>query len=120
MKVDPVRVRRERVRLGDDMLHKLYLMRMCDLSGKGNKNMKFLDNVGRLEGIRRSAAADAVPASVKDLQINGHDVSGICDMDGAEVGRILRAVLDEVVCQPNDLKRTRDWQLQRAFAMAGK
>lgn len=118
-KVDPVRVRRERVRLGDDLLRDLYMMRSCDLSGKGEKNTKFLLNVGGLEAARAAAEGASVPTSPKDLEINGHDLiaEGIT---GRAVGDVLRAVLDEVVCDPSDLKRTREWQMDRALAHAGK
>lgn len=118
-KADPVKVRRERVRLGDDLLRDLYLMRMCDLSGKGNKNAKFLLNVGKLEAARAEAQGADVPTSPKDLEINGHDLIE-AGLRGEKIGAILRAVLDEVVCDPSDLKRTRDWQLDRALRLAGK
>jgi tRNA nucleotidyltransferase (CCA-adding enzyme) len=119
---DPVRVRRERVRLGDEMLRDLYLMRMCDLSGKGDKNTKFLDNVGSLERIRRQAETDGVPASVRDLEIDGRDAHDALPphADHKLIGDVLRGVLDEVVVDPSEQKRTREWQMRAAARLARK
>lgn len=115
-KVKPVRVRRERVRLGDDLLRDLYLMRMCDLSGKGSKNMKFLANVAAMEHVRGEAQDAGVPCGPRDLKINGHDVIEL-GATGNDIGRVLSAVLDEVVCDPTVDKQTREWQLKRAEAV---
>lgn len=113
------KVHRERVRLGDDLLHDLYLMRMCDLSGKGNKNEKYMKNVAEMELMRRKAAENGIPASVKELNINGHDIAELGG-EGAAIGNVLRNVLDEVVCQPNEQLLSREWQLQRAAALLRK
>lgn len=117
-KTNPVKVRRARVRLGDEMLHDLYLMRMCDLSGKGNKNAKFLLNVAEMESARAQAEAHGVAVSPKDLRINGHDLIEL-GVDGRDIGRALKAVLDEVVCQPDETRNDREWQLYRAGRIAG-
>jgi tRNA nucleotidyltransferase/poly(A) polymerase len=115
-KADEVKARRARVRLGDELLRDLYLMRSCDLSGKGNKNAKFLLNVGKLEAARAAAEAAGVPRSPKDLQINGVDVHDALPRgaEGRRIGEVLRGVLDEVVCDPSEQKLTRDWQLAAA------
>jgi hypothetical protein len=116
-KVDPVRVRRERVRLGDEMLHDLYLMRMCDLSGKGNKNAQFLLNVAELERERTEAEAYGVPNSPRDLLVDGNDLAAAGVPKGQTMGAVLGTLLDEVVCQPK-LAGDRDWQLNRAVRIA--
>jgi tRNA nucleotidyltransferase (CCA-adding enzyme) len=112
-KVNSVKVRRERVRLGDSMLRDLYLMRMCDLTGKGKANAGHLEVVGHLEGVRAAAQADGVPCGVGDLEINGNDLIAE-GFQGREIGAALAAVLDEVVCQPSGVRLEREWQLQRA------
>jgi tRNA nucleotidyltransferase (CCA-adding enzyme) len=117
-KVDPVRVRRERVRLGDEMLHNLLLMRMCDLSGKGNKNAQFLLNVAEMEKLRAEAEVAEVPASPRDLRINGDDLLELGVEPGRVMGDVLRTVLDEVVCQPK-FADDREWQLRRAGRLGG-
>jgi tRNA nucleotidyltransferase (CCA-adding enzyme) len=112
-KVNPVKVRRERVRLGDSLLRDLYLMRLCDLSGKGKANRKHMENVGHLEGIRQAAVEAGVPCSPKDLLIDGNDLKAE-GIQGKAIGDALRGVLDEVVCQPSGVRLDRDWQLDRA------
>lgn len=112
-KVNPVKVRRERVRLGDALLRDLYLMRMCDLTGKGKANAKHLETVGHLEGVRAAAERENVPVSPKDLLIDGNDLKAE-GIQGRAIGDALRAVLDEVVCQPSGVRLDRDWQLERA------
>jgi hypothetical protein len=116
-KVKPVKVRRERVRLGDDMLRDLYLHRMCDVSGKGKPNMEYLTQLGQLERVRQEAQRDGVPASTKDLQINGHDCAAL-GIYGRDIGEVLETILDEVVCQPNEQLLSREWQLERAARFA--
>jgi hypothetical protein len=69
--------------------------------------------MGEMERVRAEAVEAKVPASVKDLAINGHDLKNL-GADGRKIGDTLRAVLDEVVCQPNEQLRSRDWQLARA------
>ncbi len=112
-KASAVKVRRERVRLGDSMLRDLYLMRLCDLSGKGNKNMQFMETIVAMEEIRANAQSGLVPASTRHLQISGSDVMRNKRVTpGPEVGRVLAAVLDEVVCDPTILKLSYDWQME--------
>lgn len=110
------KVRRDRVRLGDEMLRDLYLHRMCDLSAKGGTmvNLDHIKHIGTLE-VERQAAQDAgVPAGRKDLQITGKDIKA----DSREIGRVLNAVLDEVVVDPSPQKLTREWQLAAAERLA--
>ena len=116
-KVNPVKVRRERVRLGDSLLRDLYLMRMCDLSGKGKANAKHLDVVVQLERERVKAEAAGVPSTVGDLLIDGNDLKA-AGVEGRAIGDALRAVLDEVVCQPDGVRLEREWQLTRAGRLA--
>lgn len=116
-KVKGSKVRRARVKFGDELLRDLYLHRMCDLSGKGKANQNHLRQIAVLEKVRQEAQAAGVPSSVGDLEINGHDLIGL-GLRGKQIGETLAAVLDDVVCQPTDLKRSRDWQLQRAETLA--
>lgn len=116
-KVKGAKVRRERVKHGDSMLRDLYLHRMCDISGKGKPNKKYMAQIGYLEQVRQEAERDGVPASTKELQIGGADLKAL-GIEGREIGRVLNLILDEVVCQPNDQLLSREWQLERAEAIA--
>lgn len=111
------RVRRMRVKYGDELLHDLLLHRVCDLSGKGEKvALNHIEHIVKLESLRGAAEQDKVPCSVKDLKINGHDVAEFTGY-GRQVGETLARVLDEVVVDPSEQKLTREWQLQRAEAL---
>jgi tRNA nucleotidyltransferase (CCA-adding enzyme) len=111
-KVKPQKVRRARVRFGDSMLRDLHMMRMCDLTGKGTKNLPMLRHVAAQEDARRAAEAARVPASRKDLAIGGRDAMAL-GFEGPEIGAALDAILDEVVVDPTEHKRSREWQLGR-------
>lgn len=110
------KVRRDRVRFGDDMLRDLYLHRMCDLSAKGGTmvNLDHIKHIGTLEAERQAAQDAGVPAGRKDLQITGKDIKA----DSRDIGRVLSAVLDEVVVDPSPHKLTREWQLTAAERLA--
>jgi tRNA nucleotidyltransferase (CCA-adding enzyme) len=111
------KVRRMRVQFGDELLADLFLHRMCDLTGKGKPNKGHIEQISRMELLRREAEKDNVPTSPRDLKINGHDVRAI-GADGRKIGEILNAVLDDVVCQPTEQTMSREWQLTRAEALA--
>lgn len=107
------KVRRGRVKFGDEMLRDLYLHRACDVSGKGKVDREVMQRIWKMEGARQDAQSEGVPASVRDLAINGNDVMDLGGT-GRQIGETLRSVLDEVVVSPSDLKRSREWQLDRA------
>lgn len=112
------RVRRMRVKFGDELLRDLLLHRTCDLSGKHAKvALNQIEHIAKMERVREEAEAANVPATVKDLEINGKDAKAL-DINGVEIGDALRRVLDEVVCDPTGQKLTREWQLQRLEALA--
>lgn len=117
-KVSAVKVRRARVQFGDEVLRDLYHMRMCDLSGKGEANMKHMENIAEMERIRVASRIKEVPVSLKDLQINGRDVAELGVKSGKAIGDVLKGVLDEVVCDPSEDKLSRDWQLKAAGRLA--
>lgn len=113
-----VKVRRMRVEFGDDMLRDLFLHRMCDLSGKGVKvAQNHIAAVAKQERLRQEAAEAGVPASAKDLAITGRDVRAL-GAEGHIIGEVLARVLDEVICDPGNQQRSRDWQLTRAASLA--
>jgi hypothetical protein len=113
------RARRMRVKYGDDLAHDLLLHRTCDLSGKGVKvALNHIEHIAKLEQCRAEAQAAGVPASVKDLEIDGHDAQYYAGCSGRSIGEVLGLVLDEVVCDPAGTKLTRQWQIYRMIAHA--
>lgn len=116
-RIKPVKVRRGRVKYGDALLRDLFMHRMCDISGKTTKTKEHIAHIVKMEAIRSAAQEEGVPASVKELEIDGKDVMTL-DIRGESIGQVLRAVLDEVVCDPTPQKKSREWQLERAKALA--
>jgi tRNA nucleotidyltransferase/poly(A) polymerase len=111
------RVRRLRVKLGDEMLRDLIMHRACDISGKGKKDMNSARQLGKWEDIRADAARRRVPGSVKELQVSGKDAIS-AGLEGRAIGAAMRDILDEVVCQPDERRLSREWQLERLEALA--
>lgn len=116
-KVRPAKVRRWRCELGDELLADLLKHRLADVMGKGSVDYSHLRALARLEQIREDAERHGVPASVKDLAINGHDAKAL-GLRGAGIGKALRAVLHEVVSQPDERRQSREWQLERLAVRA--
>lgn len=114
-KVKPAKVRRWRADLGDDLLSDLLKHRLADVMGKGTIDNDKLLMIARLEGVREDAQRAGVPTSVKELSISGRDLLEM-GLNGPEIGRVQRALLHEVVSQPD--RNDREWLLERARRLA--
>jgi tRNA nucleotidyltransferase/poly(A) polymerase len=111
------RVRRMRVKFGDELLRDLLLHRTCDLSGKKSKvALNQIEHIAKLERLREEAEAAGVPKSIKDLEVGGKDAIEL-GLRGRDIGNALARVLDEVVVDPTGPKLTREWQLARLEAL---
>jgi tRNA nucleotidyltransferase (CCA-adding enzyme) len=118
-KATGVRVRRMRVQFGDDLLRDLLMHRVCDLNGKTAKvTQNHIIHVGKMEALRQEAQESKVPASTKELKIDGGTLIGMGIQPGPGMGQVLKEVLDEVVCQPDDLHQSREWQQDAAGRIA--
>ncbi len=113
-KVRPARVAKARIKFGDRILAYLYVHRAADACGKGRGtiNMKHLNNVVQMNAIRKEMSRDKVPCKVADLEITGRDAieKGYASSD---IGKALNRVLVSVATQPNEQKRSREWQLSQ-------
>jgi len=108
----PAKVRQWRVEYGDELLTKLLKHRLCDCMGKGEISNEQLVALARLERIHEDAVRGHVPASVKELAINGNDAKAV-GVVGRDIGTALRSILHEVVSQPDAKRLSREWQLGR-------
>jgi tRNA nucleotidyltransferase (CCA-adding enzyme) len=109
-KIRPIKVRRMRVELGDELLHDLFLMRMCDgMAGSKDGTAKA---IGSYNEIHQHAIHTGIPRSVNELAIKGGEIKA----HGPKIGEIQRALLDEVLAQP-DLNNY-DWLAKRAEELA--
>lgn len=117
LKVKPSKVRKWRTDLGDDLLADLFKHRLCDVMGKGVVDYDSLRAIARLEEIREDAVRAKVPSKVSDLPITGHDLMAL-GLEGRAIGEVQKALLHEVVSQPD--RNDRDWLLGRAAKLAAK
>jgi tRNA nucleotidyltransferase (CCA-adding enzyme) len=108
-KVTPSAVRRFVRRVGQENLEDLFKLRHADRIGSGVpkaepyrlRYLKFLIEKVHLE-----------PITPKMLKINGNDILNLGVPQGPRVGWILKALLEEVIDDPN--KNDRDYLLKRA------
>jgi tRNA nucleotidyltransferase (CCA-adding enzyme) len=106
------RVRRLRVKLGDEMLRDLIMHRACDVSGKGRIDLNAARRLQKWEDVRREAVEKGIPASIKELKVTGKDAIDV-GLEGKAIGEAFREILDEIVCQPTEDRLTRGWQADR-------
>jgi tRNA nucleotidyltransferase (CCA-adding enzyme) len=112
-RADAVRARRLLQRYGVGLTFDLLDHKRADLMGKGPANEKDLE---RLRELRRVVEREKTSAHrLGDLAVTGDDLIGIGYTPGPEIGRTLRALLDEVVKAPE--LNTREKLLARAKAL---
>jgi tRNA nucleotidyltransferase (CCA-adding enzyme) len=112
-RADGVRARRLLQRYGVGLTFDLLDHKRADLLGKGPANDKDLE---RLRELRKVVEHEKTSAHrLRDLAIGGDDLIGIGYKPGPEIGRTLRALLDEVVKAPELNKREK--LLARAKAL---
>ena len=117
-RVKPAKIGRMRVKYGDELLKDLLLHRACDISGKGEgATVADIRRLGEMEAMRVDLAAGGVPCDVKGLKIDGYDLQAE-GVTGRDIGRVLAAVLDEVISQPDPLRMSREWQIEAARRLA--
>ncbi len=113
-KVTPSAVRRFVRRVGEENLEDLFKLREADRIGSGVpkavpyrlRYLKFL-----IEKVKRA------PIKPTMLKINGYDILNMGVSQGPKVGWILKALLEEVLDDPN--KNEREYLLKRAKELIG-
>jgi tRNA nucleotidyltransferase (CCA-adding enzyme) len=109
-------VRRWIRRVGPELVSDLYLLNEADVLGKGRDASA---DLRALEGLKQHVArvlAAGAAFSIKDLAINGQDLMAELGMKpGPEIGRVLKALLEEVVEEPT--KNQREQLLSRARSL---
>lgn len=110
-------VRRWVKRVSPDLLADLYELNRADVLGKGRDASQDLDRLASLkERVTRLLAAGAA-MSTRDLAINGHDLMKEVGLPaGPGLGKVLAALLDEVIENPE--LNARDPLLERARQLA--
>lgn len=109
-------VRRWIRRVSPELLEDLYLLNYADVMGKGLDPEEDLERLEELKKRVEAVLAEGAAMSTKDLAIGGRDLMALGLTPGPIFGRILSALLDEVIEDPE--KNDRDRLLERARQMA--
>ena len=111
-KLEPLRARRFLAAHGDELALDLLDHRRADLLGK-RPGEPPEEDISRLAEFRRLVEAErANPHRLADLAVDGSDLIDVGYEEGPAIGRTLRALLDEVVEEPQ--RNERAWLLERA------
>jgi tRNA nucleotidyltransferase (CCA-adding enzyme) len=106
----PLRARKLLARYGAGLLFDLLDHKEADLSGRGDLPVDSLAELRELRAIVEREQES--PHRLRDLAIGGDDLIGLGFAPGPEIGGALRALLDEVVVEPE--LNTRKHLLARA------
>lgn len=94
----PVKARKARARLGDELLRDVIMHRRSDVSSKGEDDAGFIDRLDEFEQLVEQER-DA-PVTVADLSINGDDLIELGYPQGPIIGETLDMLLRQVIGQP--------------------
>ena len=88
--------------VGPKHFEELLYLRRCDIMGKGWDTGDLLKQHGEIAARALSPAIQATPQKPSDLAINGRDVMSILGITkgNAQVGEIMRKLMDEVTDNP--------------------
>ena len=89
-------LRRWLSKLGEAQLRRLWLLQEADTAGKGICKDEELQQFRVLEALLAEVLAENACLKVKDLAIDGHDLMDL-GYAGPELGRILNALLEQVL-----------------------
>lgn len=89
-------------RVGKDNIDRLFKLQIADV--KGSKPPYDFSNINKAKIMSEKILNEKQPLSVKDLDINGHDLMEIGVSEGKEIGIILNKLLNIILDNP-DLNR---------------
>lgn len=113
----PIKVRKLRAELGDQMLRDLITHRLADVLGKGGDTTASVEVLTWIAHEQDRAIDAGVPLHAKDLKITGFDLKEL-GLDGHEIGRVQKQLLHEVLAQPK--LNTAEWLTTRAKVIRHK
>ena len=106
-------VRRWVRRVSPELVDDLYALSEADVRSKGKDASEDLDHITELKAHVAKVIAAGAAFNVKDLALNGGDMmKTLGAKPGPDIGRVLRALLEEVVEDPT--KNTKETLLDRA------
>ena len=99
-------VRRFISRLGSEYFDDMLVLKRADVLGQSMYQRKEkLDRIDEMDRVGHEIMNNAEPLSVKDLAIGGKDLMDLGIARGPEIGAILKALLREVVDEPERNER---------------
>jgi len=109
-------VRRWIRRVSPELVDDLYLLSEADVQAKGKDASEDLHHIVQLKAHVAKVIAQGAAFAIQDLAIDGKVLmTDLAVKPGPEIGRVLRALLEEVVEDPT--LNTKDALLQRARAL---
>ena len=112
-------VKRMMSKTGDELFKKLMLLQKADNLAKSPKHYpEKLRRIDSALAIYRQVIASNQPYRISDLVVNGSDLMKVGYRQGREIGDTLRALLDEVIINPE--LNTRSRLIRRAAEMKRK
>lgn len=96
-------LRRQLGRLGQDTVEKLLYLQEADMGSKGTGDPVEMEQFSVIRELLEEIRADNACLTVKDLAVNGHDLTAL-GLAGRAVGDCLNALLDQVLDEtlPNE------------------
>lgn len=113
----PIKVRKLRAELGDDLLRDLITHRLADVLGKGGDTAAPVEVLTWVANEQARAILAGVPMNPKELNITGYELKEL-GLQGSDIGRIQKQLLHEVLAQPK--LNTNDWLVGRAKTIRNK
>ncbi|MEO8801146.1 MAG: HD domain-containing protein, partial [Polyangiaceae bacterium] len=110
-------VRRWMKRVGVERLEDLYRLNEADVRAKGRDCSEDLDSLARLKIHVETVVAAGAALSTRDLKLDGRDLMTELSLaPGPILGKILNALLDEVIADPAKNEREALLDLARGLA----
>jgi tRNA nucleotidyltransferase (CCA-adding enzyme) len=104
--IRPIKIRKLRSELGDELLRDLITHRLCDVIGKGGDTSEAVEVLTWVANEQERAIVAAVPLKPTDLKLSGGELLAM-GLRGREIGEMQRTLMHEVLAQPK--LNTNEW-----------
>lgn len=115
--IRPIKIRKLRAELGDDLLRDLITHRLADVLGKGGDTTDAVDVLMWIAHEQKRAIEAKVPTNVTELDISGRELVDL-GLQGKDIGSVQKLLLHEVLSQPK--LNANEWLLSRAKVIQHK
>lgn len=109
--IRPIKIRKLRAELGDELLRDLITHRLCDVLGKGGDTSEAVEVLSWVANEQERAIAAGVPLKPTDLKISGQELLDM-GLVGRAIGEMQRTLMHEVLAQPK--LNNNEWLVGRA------